>query len=116
MTVIQWPTGARVAISIAKCGALETIRRFNYCLGCTGTTCKCCGGTGKHQAKADWEEQFKDYSVPTVTMLQECPKGHPYNEDNTRWTTNMHGKKVRKCKECDREASRVRYHKNKTAA
>ncbi len=115
--MIQWPSGARVTISIADCGALNTIRTKNYCLGCTGSLCKCCGGTGFHQARADWETQFKDYSIPTVTLLQSCPKGHVYDQANTRWTTGVGGlKKARKCKRCDADAAKIRYARKKDAA
>lgn len=38
----------------------------------------------------------------------ECPRGHPYDEANTRWKTAASGRPARECKECNRMWSRQR--------
>jgi hypothetical protein len=32
-----------------------------------------------------------------------CPKGHPYNAENTRFGINKNGKPKRQCRQCQRD-------------
>lgn len=45
----------------------------------------------------------------------ECPKGHPYNDENTTWKVAKSGRPARECRECVRIRSRLRYHRRKEA-
>ena len=39
-----------------------------------------------------------------------CPKGHPYNSENTYWSTQKSGRAVnRRCRVCDRNNKRLKY-------
>lgn len=35
--------------------------------------------------------------------VAECPKGHPYDEENTQWRTTKDGYKSRRCAQCNRD-------------
>lgn len=37
-----------------------------------------------------------------------CPREHPYDEANTRWSTRRNGGKFRVCRECERIATHAR--------
>lgn len=37
-----------------------------------------------------------------------CKHGHVYDDENTRWYTFKNGKKVRFCRTCERQRSRLR--------
>lgn len=37
-----------------------------------------------------------------AARVTHCPKGHPYDEKNTRWYKNQHGYESRGCRECNR--------------
>ena len=43
----------------------------------------------------------------------QCPQGHDYNEENTRWETKKNGRRARRCLICTRQKKREAYHRNK---
>lgn len=51
-----------------------------------------------------------------AAAVTHCPKGHEYNEENTRMVRHRDGYDCRKCKTCHREAMNARYHRNRLAA
>jgi hypothetical protein len=50
------------------------------------------------------------------TERTHCPKGHPYNGENTRLRGNRFGVKHRECIQCVREADRERGRKKRQRA
>ena len=38
-----------------------------------------------------------------------CSKGHPYDEENTRYERNTNGRMRRRCRQCERERDRTGY-------
>lgn len=48
-------------------------------------------------------------------QYEDCPQGHPYNEENTRIEIKSEGKKQRHCRVCDREANHRRDEKARLA-
>lgn len=70
------------------------------------------GTNGENQRDAALKGRHQE------TKKTHCPKGHPYNEENTRWSKNANGRPgvYRSCRICAKErnriVSRTRYHRD----
>jgi hypothetical protein len=42
-------------------------------------------------------------------LKTQCPHGHPYDDDNTRWRQDPAGRWRRECRECKRDRDRANY-------